>query len=411
MKNEEYICLECNKSFTQRRFILHLKEHGLNKNSYIKKYPNSITPVIKGLTKEKQIEKYGLDWFNEKVKKRKFYNSLEGYVEKYGEIEGTSRYKERYEKSKKSMTGKKFDLNNYINLYGEIEGTRRFKQKGENISKSRKEKKCGTKEWYINKYGNKNGLIEWKKYHNKLHNRHTLEGFIERYGEDGKIKFDNFVDKSKISIENFIKRYGEELGLLKWKKYKNKLKNNNLFSFGYWLKKYNNHYEVARQKYKEFQTRDLNWFVNKYGEEIGNKKYEDWIVKSRPNIMLFSKISQDLFEKIDKILTTKIPNEACYYFNKNKEFKINRYNVDFLFRNKVIEFYGIYFHMKPSIFSENDFNKVIKLTASEIWDKDSKRMRIIENEGYKTLVIWEDDYFKNREIIVNKCIDFLVKEE
>jgi very-short-patch-repair endonuclease len=67
--------------------------------------------------------------------------------------------------------------------------------------------------------------------------------------------------------------------------------------------------------------------------------------------------------------------------------------------------------MKPSIFSENDFNKVIKLTASEIWDKDSKRMRIIENEGCKTLVIWEDDYFKNREIIVNKCIDFLVKEE
>ena len=375
MENKiEFLCLECNNLFTREKFYVHLKEHGLNKKLYVKKYPDAIIPKQTGILKQELINKIGIDQWNENEKKRKFFTSLEGYIQKYGEEEGQRRYKE----------------------------------KCINISNGKKRNKTGTIDYYLNKYGDEIGLIEWNKYIVKLKKRHTLNSLIEKHGlEEGTKRFNDFVEKSKVTLENFIKRHGEELGKLKWKEYKVKLRNNNYFCFGWWLKKFNNDYDLASEKYKEFQTRDLSWFVKKYGEIKGKENYDKWVVKSRPSTGFFSVISQELFKSIDEILIDMNSTEICFYHDKNEEKQISKFKVDFLFKNKVIEFYGVYFHMDPRFFKVDDFNQMVGLTSEQIWKKDEERMNIIKNNGYQTLIIWENDYFKNKEKIVKECIKYL----
>ena len=45
--------------------------------------------------------------------------------------------------------------------------------------------------------------------------------------------------------------------------------------------------------------------------------------------------------------------------------------------------------------------------AYEIWKRDDFRKKLIENKGCEVLVVWEYDYKKNKEKIIQKCVDFL----
>jgi len=60
--------------------------------------------------------------------------------------------------------------------------------------------------------------------------------------------------------------------------------------------------------------------------------------------------------------------------------------------------------IKKSIFINID-----KWVAEEIWNFDKNKIKLIENEGYKVLIIWENDYKQNPETVVKRCIDFLKK--
>ena len=49
------------------------------------------------------------------------------------------------------------------------------------------------------------------------------------------------------------------------------------------------------------------------------------------------------------------------------------------------------------------------MSAEEIWNFDKNKIKLIENEGYKVLIIWENEYKQNPETVVKRCIDFLKK--
>lgn len=94
----------------------------------------------------------------------------------------------------------------------------------------------------------------------------------------------------------------------------------------------------------------------------------------------------------------KINNGIVYYYDfvdsKNK---------------KIIEFNGDCFHANPLLFDKFDkphpFNK--ELLAEDIWRFDNEKISFIKNLGYDVLIVWESDYYKNKEETINKCIEFL----
>lgn len=57
----------------------------------------------------------------------------------------------------------------------------------------------------------------------------------------------------------------------------------------------------------------------------------------------------------------------------------------------IIEVYGTYWHCDPRKYTSDYYNKSLKLTAQEIWDRDTKRKNFLESLGYTVKVLWESD--------------------
>lgn len=208
--------------------------------------------------------------------------------------------------------------------------------------------------------------------------------------------------------DNFIKRYGEELGNKKWSEYC-EMESYVGCKIEYFIEKYGEvegsrkYLEINKQKYQCLEN-----YIRKYGEEEGKKRWASY--GNRP----YSRISQNLFDAIDNTLSGDIM-EKSKYFTKNGEAYIKSekyhrsFHPDYLYENKIIEFNGDYWHCNPNMYKEDeevDFHGVTKI-VKYVWMEDAERKDIMEKMGYNVKVVWENDYVKNPEKILEECVEFL----
>jgi hypothetical protein len=63
------------------------------------------------------------------------------------------------------------------------------------------------------------------------------------------------------------------------------------------------------------------------------------------------------------------------------------------------------------IYSESDtphpFRK--NVTAKEMWEKDERKIKDAEEQGFEVFVVWDSEYRKNPNDVLNKCLEFLNK--
>jgi G:T-mismatch repair DNA endonuclease (very short patch repair protein) len=83
------------------------------------------------------------------------------------------------------------------------------------------------------------------------------------------------------------------------------------------------------------------------------------------------------------------------------------YKPDILVDNKIIEFYGTYWHCHESLFSETDYNSSIGMTATEKRDFDSNRIIYLQSIGYHVMIIWEHEWNKDKEAVKKDILSFL----
>lgn len=50
------------------------------------------------------------------------------------------------------------------------------------------------------------------------------------------------------------------------------------------------------------------------------------------------------------------------------------------------------------------------VTADKIWKDFEDKINLAENNGFKTLVVWESEWNENKELIIEKCLKFLLDE-
>ena len=173
---------------------------------------------------------------------------------------------------------------------------------------------------------------------------------------------------------------------------------------GYFKKKYGekweDFYNQDRLKIKNKKVNSFEWFKDKYGKDEGTIKYLKDSNKRVENIInlsinSYSKISQELFWLIYNDLSD---NEKinCFFKELNKEVFIHNdnkfYIPDFVYKDKIIEYDGQYWHDK---------------------NKDKERDSFYFKNGYKLLKISDNDFNrqkKPKEIII-KCVNFLRDEE
>jgi len=291
------------------------------------------------------------------------------------------------------------------------------------------------------------GTYEFLMYKYDLNKEDAIKLMDKRSSERGKKikkslneKFENnenfFKERSHQSVEYWIKRgYVENIAKIKAKEvtdmihektWEKRRKNPELYDdvnttqIKYWLKKGYSE-EESKEKIKDRQrTFTLEKCIEKYGEEKGENIWKErndkWSKKMKETLKLNGNYKQDSskLEKnfIDNILNdSHIMNYNCYI---NKQFIIfcNNdfyYTYDFKYKNKIIEFNGDYWHCNPNKYNENFLNKRKQMYAKDIWKYDKLKIQKAIKEGYEVLVVWESDYKKNKEKIIQECIDFLNK--
>ena len=175
------------------------------------------------------------------------------------------------------------------------------------------------------------------------------------------------------------------------------------------------------------KTFSLDICIEKHGEKEGKKRWEQrqqkWLstldalpdeekqriyeAKIAPLQRKYSLISTEMFQVLN------IPD--ALYGSNEKRLRIEKTYIspDFIIGNKIIEFYGDFWHANPYKYNSKDVvtlpqvGSYKKVFAEDIWERDFNRIKMLHGAGYNTLIIYERDYRKDPTGQVEKCLNFL----
>lgn len=289
---------------------------------------------------------------------------------------------------------------------------------------------CLNKQYWINKgYSEEDAkkiISDRQKKNSKSVKKRIIvnKDFISKiYGEENINKF--YRERSHLCTEYWIKRgYTEEIAKQKISeiqvKNRQKVKNKRNFkTIIYWIDKGYSEDEAKKIISELQKTFSKEKCIEKYGEIEGLKRWKErqdkWqtsLHKSEKLHVGFSKVSQELFKKIDKKLGK---NDYTFYGSKNHEYCIRDNGVNYIYdftdleNKKIIEFQGDIYHGNPILFEENDHPNPFKKdkTCRDLWDFDKKKAEVAIKNKFKIMHIWKKEYRENKTETINKCLNFL----
>ena len=165
------------------------------------------------------------------------------------------------------------------------------------------------------------------------------------------------------------------------------------------------HYS-SDEEYLFHQSKNLDFFQDKYGDEDGKKRHQEktekWLTSFKKTN--FSKISQELFNSISKCYDMKNVYYATLerkemesYINKEYHLRLSsgRYVLpDFIDigTGKIIEFDGTYWH--------GEIGRGNK-------EREEVRESSIKQDGYSIFHVSEKDYLLDKQKVISDCLSFL----
>ena len=184
----------------------------------------------------------------------------------------------------------------------------------------------------------------------------------------------------------------------------------------YWTKKGYSEEEARNIISKKQSTFSKKICIEKYGETLGleifRRRQERWqeTLNNKPLEerlrILKDKVEKSRhsggFSKREHEFSSQLVSEECMNITVSPSII-----VDIAYYNKVIEFYGSYYHCDPSVYDPDFFNFSVGMTAKERWERDATRIEAIRELGYDVKIVWEREYLANTEKVISECRDFL----
>lgn len=210
----------------------------------------------------------------------------------------------------------------------------------------------------LEKYGVSNPLSS-----NEIKER-MLKNLKNKYGVDNVSQLDTHYDKfiktrrhTELSKKDFLIDYTDD---------------------GLWVCKCSNGF------CKKCNERTYITTAAKYNERITNGN--EPCTKLNPIGVTYSGIEYEIYEYIKSIYNGDVllDNRAMLK-GKEIDIYIPELNIGF-------EINGDFWHMNPTIYKPLDFNKVIGLTAEDIWKKDKQKIELAKTYGVKLYTIWETEW-------------------
>lgn len=172
--------------------------------------------------------------------------------------------------------------------------------------------------------------------------------------------------------------------------------------------------KMAKAKLSERQTTfSKSVCVEKHGEEKGieiwKERQRKWqcVLDSKPDE---EKMRINRLKAYSSGCISNAERELCEILDAKSSLVISSdvgYVYDIHKNNKIIEYNGDYWHCNPKKYNKDYFNARIRMTAEEKWKKDEKKIQYAKDNGYDVLIIWEDDYNKDKQKVINDCLEFI----
>jgi hypothetical protein len=182
--------------------------------------------------------------------------------------------------------------------------------------------------------------------------------------------------------------------------------------------------KTAKQKLTLFQKRDLSFFISKYGDREGKQKHsnktERWLntldMKNEEEKLLINKKRGVAGGKgRGKSKNEQLLFEMLHAHNAQVEnqFPLQRIDdptrsfiYDIRLENKLIEYNGDHWHANPATYTED--RKICSgVVAKDVWTKDALKQQVAEASGFQLLIIWESDFLKNPQSVIELCKNYL----
>ena len=263
-----------------------------------------------------------------------------------------------------------------------------------------------TKDGLIKKYGKELGILKWDEYRKKQAYSNSFAYKREKHGWS-KEQFDEYNSSRAQTLEKMIARHGEIEGVKKWLWY------------------------CDRQAF----TNSRDYFIEKYGEEEGIKKFIQ-VNKGKSSSTNPKVMAEKMNITVDEAVQIILQRSHCgsiWGSNIEKEFtqrivdkigpleystftkpyglwshELSTYVIyDIKHKNKIVEFNGDYWHANPLVYLSDSIMRGGKL-ASEIHERDRRKIKTATDHGLQVLVVWELDFRKNKEAVINEVVKWML---
>jgi G:T-mismatch repair DNA endonuclease (very short patch repair protein) len=138
---------------------------------------------------------------------------------------------------------------------------------------------------------------------------------------------------------------------------------------------------------------------NSMSEHVYNVGIDTWLSHfgDLSDIKYRSNAEVELYKFISKITDN----------NAKANVFLEAYNVDILYKNKIIDYFGIYWHCHPDFYKDDYYHPHKNKYAIDIRSEDNKRINNLKQMGYDVMIVWENEYIKNKADIKNKVKKFI----
>jgi len=157
------------------------------------------------------------------------------------------------------------------------------------------------------------------------------------------------------------------------------------------MAKKENREKVSEALIKKYKSGDLD-FLKKIQSENAKKNQGLGKLNSAP----ISKAEIEIKEILENRGFTIISQ-----FN----IKSLRYDLFLKEKNLLIEYNGDYWHCNPIKYNKDYINKKKSMTAKEIWKHDKEKKKLAIENNFNYIVIWENDYKKDKKTEIDKIIN------
>lgn len=253
-----------------------------------------------------------------------------------------------------------------------------------------------TKSNLISKYGEDEGMRRWEEYRKKQSDTNKFDYKAAKYGWTLE-EFDDYNRSRAVTVENLIKKYGMEEGLDRWDSYCEKQRLTK--SKEYVISTYGEQawHDVCQKKRAPHDPATISMI---YGITLDQAIEK---ILSRFQARYTSNLEIEFITKIEKLFGKLDHTSISKPFGKWHKDLDGYVIYDIKHGKCIIEFNGDYWHANPKIYSAQD--TIRGKRASDIWEKDAKKLQLVTDLGFNVLVVWERDYKLNQQ----KTLEDVVK--